>query len=132
MLPRAILLAAALLTSCGDPIRPLPSEGAPQELEYSVGGFAVGTAGVELRGDTVVLVRMPWDSRPGTRPDTVRNVPSSEAWRAFWKTAADAGVRRRHPRYVAEDVVDGSGWKLRIVTTGAKVESNGSNAYPDR
>ena len=136
MFPRAILhavmLAAALLTSCGDPSGPLPREGAPRELEYSVGGFATGSAWVELRGDTVLLVRIPWGVRPGTRPDSVRSVPGPEAWRAFWEKAADAGVRRWRPRYMAEGVVDGSGWSLRIVAPGATVESSGSNAYPDR
>lgn len=137
MLPRSLLLvpvvlAAALLTSCDDPTGPLPREGAPQVLEYSVGGFGTGTAGVELRGDTVLLVRRPWDSRPGTRTDSIRAVPSPEAWRAFWKAAADAGVRRWLPRYVAKDVADGSGWALRIVARGAKISSSGSNAYPDR
>lgn len=134
MLSRAIpvILAAALLASCDDPTGPLPREGAPREFEYSVGGFAVGSGQVELRGDTVVLVRRSWDARPGTPPDSIRTVPSPEAWRAFWKAAVDAGVRRWRSRYVAEGVVDGSGWSLRIVAPGAKVESNGSNAYPDR
>ena len=133
MFSRAILiLAAALLASCDDPTGPLPREGAPRELEYTVGGFAVGTALVELHGDTVVLVRIPWDARPGTRPDSVRTVPTAEAWRDFWEAARDAGVRRWRARYNAEGVVDGSGWSLRIVAPGAKVESNGSNAYPDR
>jgi hypothetical protein len=134
MLSRAIpvVLAAALLTSCDDPTGPLPREGAPREFEYSVGGFAVGSGRVEVRGDTVVLVRMPWDARSGSRPDSIRTVPSPEAWRAFWEAAADAGVRRWRPRYIAENVVDGSGWSLRIVAPGAKVESTGSNAYPDR
>ncbi|HEX8212165.1 MAG TPA: hypothetical protein VF584_18455 [Longimicrobium sp.] len=134
MLSRAIpiILAAALLASCDDPTGPLPREGAPREFEYSVGGFAVGSGRVELHGDTVVLVRTPWDARPGTRPDSIRTVPSAEAWRAFWKAAADAGVRRWRPRYMAEGIVDGGGWSLRIVAPGAKIESNGSNAYPDR
>jgi hypothetical protein len=133
MFSRAIpVLAAALLASCDDPTGPLPREGAPRELRYSVGGFGVGSAQVELRGDTVVLVRTPWDAGPGTRSDSVRTVPTAEAWRSFWEAAADAGVRRWRARYNAEGVVDGSGWSLRIVAPGSKIESNGSNAYPDR
>jgi hypothetical protein len=127
-----VILAAALLTSCDDPTGPLPREGAPQELRYAVGGFAVGSAQVELRGDTVVLVRKPWDARPGTPIDSVRTVPTAEAWRDFWEAAREAGVRRWRARYVAEGIVDGSGWSLRIVAPGTRVESNGSNAYPDR
>lgn len=129
---RTIILAAALLASCDTLTAPFPDEGPPDELKYSVGGFGVGSAGVELRGDTVVLVRMPWDSRPGARPDSIRTVPSPQAWRDFWAAAANAGVRRWRPRYRAEDVVDGSGWSLRLLASGSVVESTGSNAYPDR
>jgi len=132
MLSRAIILAAALLASCDTVTAPLPDEGAPDELEYSAGGFGVGSAGVRLRGDTVVLVRMPWGARPGARPDSIRTVPAPQAWRDFWKAAANAGVRRWRPRYAAENVVDGSGWRLRLLASGTKVESTGSNAYPDR
>ena len=127
-----VILAAALLTSCDDPTGPLPSEGAPREFRYSVGGFAVGSATVELRGDTVVLVRTPWEGLSGTRPDSIRTVPTAEAWRDFWEAAADAGVRRWRSRYEAAGIVDGGGWSLRIVAPGSKVESTGSNAYPDR
>jgi hypothetical protein len=127
-----VVLAGVLLASCDDPTGPLPREGAPRELEYTVGGFAVGSANVALRGDTVVLVRMPWGARPGTPPDSVRTVPTAEAWRDFWEAASDAGVRRWRERYNAEGVVDGSGWNLRIVAPGSRIESNGSNAYPDR
>lgn len=129
---RTIILAAALLASCDSLTAPFPEEGPPDELEYSVGGFGVGSAGVELRGDTVVLVRRSWDSRPGSPPDSIRNVPTSQAWRDFWKAAANAGVRRWRPSYRAENVVDGSGWTLRLLASGSKVESTGSNAYPDR
>ncbi len=133
MISRAVLiLTAALLASCDDPTGPLPREGAPRELKYTVGGFAVGTAQVELRGDTVVLVRRPWDAGPGTPVDSVRTVPTAEAWRDFWEAARDAGVPRWRARYMAEGIVDGGGWSLRIVAPGAKVDSNGSNAYPDR
>lgn len=132
MLSRTIILAAALLASCDTLTAPFPDEGAPDELEYSVGGFAVGSAGVVLRGDTVVLVRRRWDVPPGTRSDSIRTVPTPQAWRDFWAAAANAGVRRWRPRYVAEDVVDGSGWSLRLLASGSKVESTGSNAYPDR
>jgi hypothetical protein len=33
---------------------------------------------------------------------------------------------------VAEDIVDGGGWGLRLQAEGRTIESTGSNAYPDR
>jgi hypothetical protein len=64
--------------------------------------------------------------------DTVRIVPTADAWRKFSASADAAGVHRWQPRYMAEGVIDGSGWSLLIADDGRRVESQGSNAFPDR
>lgn len=127
------LLAAALaLAGCADPVAPLPGTGAPEALRFSLGGFGVGQSTVELEGETVVLRRYRWDNDPATASDSVHVVPSAEAWRAFWRATERAGVHRWRSRYVVENIADGTGWSVRIVVGGRRVESTGSNAFPDR
>ena len=126
--------AAALslaLVGCEDSTAPLPTSGVPAMLEFSLGGYFVGSKSVILRGDTVLYVRVPWDHTPTVKLDTVRTVPSAEQWRAFWSAAQGAGVSRWRPEYVAEGIVDGVGWGLRLAANGRIISSQGSNAFPD-
>jgi hypothetical protein len=125
-------LVALAFTGCDDPTSPLPREGAPDELRFSWGGFGMGGTTVQLEGDAVVTWTMPWGWMPGTPIDSVRTVPTAAAWAAFWEAAERAGVSRWRERYLAEGVVDGTGYSLRIVADGRVLESAGSNAYPDR
>ena len=129
----AALMGAALTPlSCSHPLGPLAREGPPDELEFSIYGFGIGSSTVEVRGDTVIVRSRPWDWTPGSAIDSVRAVPSPDAWRTFWTATERAGVHRWRRRYLAEGVVDGAGWSLRLGAHGRRIESNGSNAYPDR
>jgi hypothetical protein len=130
-LAAALAGAALALTACSDALEPLPREGVPDAFEFSRGGYGTGSRGVEVRGDTVVFRRVPWEGDVPFTVDSVRVVPTAEAWRAFWDAVGEAGVHRWRSRYAA-DVIDGAGWSLRIVAGGREIESHGSNAYPDR
>lgn len=123
-----------LASACSDGTAPLQREGRPAALEFSMNGFSAQTRELELRGDTIVARRTPPGLVPGQPSDSVRVVPSADAWRAFWVAVDEAGVRRWLPRYVADGIVDGNGWglRLRLVSAGADISSGGSNAYPDR
>jgi hypothetical protein len=123
----ALLGALVAQPGCGDATGPLPDEGAPDELTFSIGGFAVDSRELELRDDTVVLRR--W--RAGDAVDSVRAVPTSDQWRAFWMAAGRAGLARWRAQYVAEDILDGTAWSLRLAAGGRVITSSGSNAYPD-
>ncbi|MDQ3388427.1 MAG: hypothetical protein M3483_02865, partial [Gemmatimonadota bacterium] len=107
-LAAAILVSALALVACADATGPLPQEGAPDELGFSIGGYGVGSRSIEVRGDTVVFSQVPWG--PQDPILTSRVVPTPDAWRAFWTAADRAGVRQWRPKYVAEGIVDGSGW----------------------
>lgn len=127
-LSTAVLVGALVAhAGCRDATGPLPDEGVPDELTFSIGGFAVDSRVVEVRGDTVVLRR--W--RAGDAADSVRAVPTSDDWRGFWTVANRVGVGRWRGQYRAEDIVDGTGWSLRLVAGGRVITSTGSNAYPD-
>jgi hypothetical protein len=124
------VLTAALIVACGSPTAP-PQHGVPETFEFRIGGFGVGSRGLKLHGDTIVTVRVPWDYRPDMPLETRRVVPTAEAWQEFWAAARVAGVHHWRRRYVAPDIVDGTGWDLALESGGFRVASQGSNAYPD-
>lgn len=126
-----IVSIAFAFAGCTDPVGPLPREGAPDELRFSVGGFGMGTTIVELDDEGVAVTRIPWNLEPGVTIVPVHVVPSAEAWSDFWTAAERAGVRRWRDKYVAEGVVDGAGWSLRIRSGDVLIDSFGSNAWPD-
>ncbi|HEX8432289.1 MAG TPA: hypothetical protein VF625_13455 [Longimicrobium sp.] len=131
--PRHFALTALLaIAGCDGITASLPEAGPPADLQFSTSGFGGISAMVTMRGDTVMLTRAPWARGPGTVVDTVRSVPDAAEWRAFWRVAESSGVERWRGRYMAEGVADGVGWGLRIVADGRTIESQGSNAFPDR
>ena len=132
---RALLLAAlvsAALGGCGDPAAPLAGKGAPEELEFRFYAYPAESRGVKVSHDTVVAWRVNTDSYAANPVDTVRVVPTAEAWRAFWAAADRAGVADWQGNYVAEGVLDGAGWALRMSAGGRLIDASGFNAYPDR
>jgi len=127
-----VFLALALsLVACNDTTAPLPQEGAPAALEFSIGGYGGGGSRVTLVGDTVVMWRLSPAWTPGTPIDTVRVVPDSAAWRAFWSATRQAGTDRWRSQYNAAGIADGLGWDLHLAAGGRQIASWGSNAYPD-
>src|SRR3954464_15706922 len=82
---RTGLVAVLVLAgACTDSTSPLQHEGRPGALEFSIGGFGAPSRQLEMRGDTVIARRRPYTWTPGVIIDSVRVVPSAEAWRAFW------------------------------------------------
>lgn len=132
--PAAAILSIIVLSfaACDDATAPLPHDGAPTALEFSIGGYGGGGSRVTLVGDTVVMFRLSPAWTPGTPIDTVRVVPDSVAWRAFWSATKQAGTDRWGGQYNANGIADGLGWDLSLAAGGRQVVSSGSNAYPDR
>ena len=129
----AVFLGVALaFVACNDVVAPLPQAGAPDVLEFSIGGFGGGGSAVLLRGDTVIMWRTPPVWTANMVIDSARVVPTQDAWRAFWSATKHAGVDQWRAQYNANGIVDGLGWNMRIVAGGRQINSFGSNAYPDR
>lgn len=129
----AVFLSVALtLIACTDAVAPLPQAGAPDVLEFSIGGYGAGGGAVLLRGDTVIMWRTSPVWTPNMVIDSVRVVPTPDAWHAFWSATKEAGVNQWRTQYNASGIVDGLGWNARIVAGGRRITSFGSNAYPDR
>jgi hypothetical protein len=127
----AVLCAALTLAACTDLAGPLPRAGVPDELEFSMSGYEAPSAFVVLRGDTVVLRRGHWAPTSPGQIDSVKTVPSAQAWADFWTTVDEIGVNFWRRRYLAENIADGLGWSLHLSADGRTVKSYGSNAYPD-
>jgi hypothetical protein len=127
----AVLCAALTLAACTDLAGPLPRAGVPDELEFSMSGYEAPSAFVMLRGDTVVLRRGHWAPTSPAQIDSVKTVPSAQAWADFWTTVDEIGVNFWRRRYMAENIADGLGWSLHLSADGRTVKSYGSNAYPD-
>ena len=125
-----IVLPFLLLGGCSTPTRSPTAPGAPSQFEMSTGGFALGATTVLLRGDTLLVRKIPWRLGP-EGADSARIVPSETDWRSFWTAAEGFGLRRWEGRYIAEGVVDGYGWEVRIAGDGVRVDAQGSNAFPD-
>lgn len=123
--------AAIVLAGCGDMLISLPGEGPPQAMNFALAEAGADRRTVEVRGDTVVMRRTRANDASAVL-DSARTVPSAAQWRAFWSAAERAGVRRWARRYADADMVSGTGWGLRIIHDGYSLESDGSNAYPDR
>ena len=128
----ALGIAVGLASACTDSTAPLQFEGRPTILEFSIGGFGAPSRQLELRGDTVVARRRPFSWMPGSPTDSVRVIPSADAWRAFWSAVDGAGVQKWHVQYNAEQIQDGEGWSLSIASGSRAINTWGSNAYPDR
>jgi hypothetical protein len=86
----AVLCAALTLAACSDLAGPLPRAAVPDELEFSMAGFSAPSASVMLRGDTVVLRRAPWAPTSPAQTDSVKTVPSAQAWANFWTTVDES------------------------------------------
>ncbi|MDB4893386.1 MAG: hypothetical protein JWL61_5241 [Gemmatimonadetes bacterium] len=131
---RVLTLVASIVfaSACSDTTAPLQLEGRPTILEFSIGGFGAPSRQLELRGDTVIARRRPFNWTSTSPTDSVRVIPSAEQWRAFWSAADAAGVQQWHVQYNAEGIVDGEGWSLSVASRDRAISSWGSNAYPDR
>ena len=124
----ALIASVALLSGCEDASGPPPT-GVPEEFRFSQGGFGMASTIVELHGDTLLKITIPRNLF--TPADTARTQPSVEEWEGFWYEVHAAGIKHWRRQYLAEGVVDGSGWSLHIRWGRVAVSSQGSNAYPN-
>lgn len=128
-----VLFGTVAFAACGDATAPLPTEGAPRELAFEWGGFALVSYTVRLAGDTIIATSASdalWPPPP--RVDVARRVPSADEWRAFWSAVADAGVRRWAGACSDASVVDGAGFSFTLAWSDARRTGVYSNAYPTR
>lgn len=57
--------------------------------------------------------------------------PAKEQWIEFWKKIDEIGIWNWNEDYDTADFLDGIEWRIKIVLGDRKIESCGSNAYPD-
>ena len=56
--------------------------------------------------------------------------PSPEDWQAFWKEMDAINIWKWEKEYIDKDIVDGQSWNLKFEYRGNKIESSGSNRFP--
>jgi len=124
-------LTALTAVACADATAPaFPSDAPPSAFHINYSGWIYGSHDVLLRGDTLVVSRVP-DFRPdGALETTV--VPTASDWRAFWRAADAAGVRSWPRECIDRNIADGGGLSMRIDYAGGHVETTTSNSTPHR
>lgn len=124
-------LAVVAAGACTSPTAPAFSyDKPPTSFTMQYGGFGFGSHDVELRNDALIVVRRSPVSSDA--PVTSYVVPTPAQWRAFWRDADAAGVRRWRRSCRNEQIVDGGGFTLEIAYDGGRVTAEGANAYPQR
>jgi len=129
---RVMLLAWLALVS---PSVGFASERLPARLELDSGGFLGASFKVVLikDTDTVRYFSNPhtFVSAPGTSERTLK-IPQ-ERWLIFRRRLEEAKVWTWKKKYEpSKPVYDGTQWSVAIEWDGKKIESHGSNAFPER
>lgn len=57
--------------------------------------------------------------------------PTPLQWKAFWFLLEQSGVRKWEMSYSNPNIEDGIDWDFKLIALGLRIESSGSNAYPD-
>lgn len=102
----------------------MPKEYQPQELSFQIGGYFGSSYSVEWANEN--LVYQADDEKTSLNP-------SQEEWTKFWQGLEELNVWDWERRYMPEEeIVDGTSWKIVLQYQGQKIESSGSNAYPNQ
>ena len=103
------------------------SPGMPDELEISIGGYPGPFYSLSQANDTVV-----YGSRT-VGEDSFREeviIPTAEQWQSFWTALDKIGIWKWCSSYSTPDVLDGTGWSVKIVRGDRTIETGGLNGYP--
>ncbi len=129
---RLAVTGSLALVACGDATAPLPSSGVPREFRVSsVGGFVASASDVRLVGDTLVYVVARY-TRGGIDSTVTRRVPTADDWRAFWRAADGAGVRRWAGECSRSDIADAGGFSFTLAWDGGRRTGSYVGAFPTR
>jgi len=101
----------------------------PRERSYTSKGFVRTTYDVRLASDTVVLTTRSSD-RNGPTVTATRRVPTSDEWRAFWRAASDAGVRRWPAACEDASILDGGGFTFALAWADGRRSGDYVNSFP--
>jgi hypothetical protein len=126
--PAAVLCLVAA-AGCGDPLAPLPADGAPQEFVFRTEGFLAYSTTARVAGDTL-QVRTVGQLPRGVVDTTTRRVPSAAEWRAFWDAVRAAGVARWPAKCGDNGERDGGGFSFVLAWADTRRSGQYINAAP--
>jgi len=101
----------------------------PWHLEATIGGWPGPAYSIQGTGTTIHYEHL---ACYGEDPDHETLDIPEEQLAAFWAEIDTLGVWDWAPRYADPDVCDGTHWAITINHAGRRLESAGSNAYPER
>jgi hypothetical protein len=139
---RFLFCLVVALTGCASPKQPVTWKPTPSRqtvLYFSYGGaFSPQTRYVADGVRACREIGEPYQRRDGVTNYLIKRqvviIPSSERWRAFWRTMHHLDVAHWKSRYspeeVGETISDGTHWWLSTSALHGTSRSNGDNAFP--
>ena len=101
----------------------------PTVLTVIVGGYVGDTYGVHWEDQALFYDHF---AHGFDRQGTVELHPSPAQWQRFWATLDRIGVWQWGSSYRDDSILDGPRWYVEIEVGAKRIESYGSNAYPER
>ena len=97
------------------------------ELDFSIGGWT-SKKRLTLEGNEVNVFP---PARFGWPEAVITHSPSEEEWLEFSKSLKRLDVANWKRSYMDPHILDGTQWRLMVITEASEIETGGSNAYPE-
>lgn len=104
------------------------SSGPPEVFEAFIGGMMGPSFSVKWDGRHLAYTKF---GPGGAKSPPERIVVPADRWPEFRAVLDGLDVWKWKAEYENPGVVDGTGWSLRITWDGRRMESGGTNNYPD-
>lgn len=102
---------------------------APRRLRFSIGGYMGKSYQISWIPEIRSLCVRDWESGHENKTEHLGNVTDAQ-WKVFWAVMDKLNVWDWRREYSA-DACDGTFWRLDIINGSRRIQSQGSNAYPD-
>jgi hypothetical protein len=99
------------------------------KIEFTIGGWDSSSTLI-LEGGKILVFPYPGFNIGNDSP-AVNHSPSNEEWLEFSKSLDQLNVENWKRSYQYRGIEDGTQWHLKIQTKSSKIDTGGSNAYPE-
>ena len=97
------------------------------ELDFSIGGWT-SKKRLTLEGNEVNVFPPAGFGWPEA---VITHSPSDEEWLEFSKSLKRLDVANWKRSYMDPHILDGTQWRLNVITQTSEIDTGGSNAYPE-
>ena len=99
------------------------------KIEFTIGGWDSYSTLI-LEGGKILVFPYPGFNIGNDSPE-VNHSPSNEEWLEFSQSLDQLNVKNWKRSYNYQGIEDGTQWRLKIQTKSSKIDTGGSNAYPE-